>query len=154
MGFVFVLILLIIISIPYIICSVFAVGIIEIINTKVIKSKVIKILIIIIILSCICILLFNFKEERPDKLCTEMNEINDNQSLIGMSKEQVIELLGEPEYKINEENIHYRYDAGSLDKGLFLFNTAILFDCSYGCRLWVNFDENGKVKHTSIQYIG
>ena len=90
MGFVFVLILLIIISIPYIICSVLAVGIIEIINTKGIKSKVIKILMIIIILSCICILLFNFKEERPDNLCTEMNEINDNQSLIGMSKEHLI----------------------------------------------------------------
>ena len=148
MGFVFVLIMHFIIFIPYIICGILAVIFISITHTKIIKSKVMKILMIISILSFICILVFNFKDERPDNLCTEMNEINDNKSLIGMSKEQVIELLGEPEYKINKENIHYRYDAGSLDKGLFLFNTAILFDCSYGCKLWVNFDENGKVKHT------
>ena len=154
MGVVLVLLIMFVtFLVPYIICAIVSVIVINIYQTKLIKSKVIKILMIISILLCVCILVFNFKDERPDTLCAEMNEINDNQNLIGLSEEQVIELLGEPEYKRNEENIQFRYDAGSLDRGLFLFNTAILFDSSYSCRLWVNFDENGKVKHTSIQYI-
>ena len=149
------LIMFVTLLVPYIICAIVAVILINIYHTKLIKSKVIKILMIISILLCVFILVFNFRDESPDTLCAEMNEINDDQSLIGLSEEQVIELLGEPEYKRNEENnIQYRYDAGSLDKGLFLFNTAIFFDSSYSCRLWVIFDENGKVKNTSIQYIG
>ena len=149
------LIMFVTLLVPYIICAIVAVILINIYHTKLIKSKVIKILMIISILLCVFILVFKFRDVRPDTLCAEMNEINDDQSLIGLSEEQVIELLGEPEYKRNEENnIQYRYDAGSLDKGLFLFNTAIFFDSSYSCRLWVIFDENGKVKNTSIQYIG
>ena len=154
MGVVLFLLIMFVISlIPYIICGILAVIFISITHTKLIKSKVLKILISISILLCVCILVFNVRDERLDTLCAEMNEINDNQILIGMSKEQVIELLGEPEEQINEENIHYRYNAGSFDKGLFLFNTTIFFDSSYGCKLWVHFDENGKVKNTSIQYI-
>ncbi len=154
MGVVLFLLIMFVISlIPYIICGILAVIFISITHIKLIKSKVLKILISISILLCVCILVFNVRDERLDTLCAEINEINDNQILIGMSKEQVIELLGEPEEQINEESIHYRYNAGSFDKGLFLFNTAIFFDSSYGCKLWVHFDENGKVKHTSIQYI-
>ena len=126
MGVVLFLLIMFVISlIPYIICGILAVIFISITHTKLIKSKVLKILISISILLCVCILVFNVRDERLDTLCAEMNEINDNQILIGMSKEQVIELLGEPEEQINEESIHYRYNAGSFDKGLFLFNTAI-----------------------------
>lgn len=148
--------LILAIFMPYIMCAIIAAIIISLITTEKIKSKKFKILIIISIILCVCIILFNIKDERPDDLCIEMNEINDNQSLIGLTKEQVVELLGEPMDKFDgkENNEVYRYDAGSMDRGLFFFNKAIIFDSSYGCWLNVIFDENDKVKHTTIKYFG
>lgn len=113
----------------------------------------------IIIICIICIIVYggllflnySLKSERPNELCKEMKEISDNQILIGLSKEEVEEILGEPGYKFdNETGDVYAYNVGTLDRGLFLGDTAILFDCSYVCDLRISFDENDKVKHTSI----
>lgn len=66
-----------------------------------------------------------------------MKEINDNQSLIGLSKEQVVELLGNP-YG-NKEADRYYYEAGKITD----YITGGTNDFYY---LKIVFDENGKVK--------
>ena len=77
------------------------------ITTEKIGSKILKTLIIIVILLYGTIIIANFKTETPDDLYTEIKEMNDDQSLIGLSSEEVIKLLGEPEHKYNsgEDNV-------------------------------------------------
>lgn len=139
---------------PYIICLIVAIGIIGIINTKSIKNKKSKILTITVILLCIFFVLFNIKNEKPNELYIEMNKINNNQELIDLTKEEVVELLGIPKYEYNEESCTtFRYNAGNIGKGLYLFNKAIFFDCYDVYALEVVFNEDNKVKSTSIQYV-
>ena len=113
--------------------------------------KIISIIIIcIIVYGGLLFLNYSLKNERPNELYKEMQEISDNHILIGLSKEEVEEILGKPGYKFDNENGDvYAYNAGKLDTGIFLGNTAILFDCTYDCELRISFDENDKVKHTS-----
>lgn len=139
-----------IVSIPYIILFFI---IFWIIKTKLIKNKVIKILIIILILLSSYIILHNIKGENFSDLYTKMNEINDSQCLIGLSKEDVVELLGEPKYKINDDINVYAYDAGSKKQGLFFFDIVIYSDYFYSAELRISFDENDKVKSTAIEYV-
>ncbi len=81
-----------------------------------------------------------YLSEKPDKVYTEMKELNDSEKLIGLSKEEVIELLGEP--IITSDN-KYTYDAGTLTNYLFLGERE-----SYDLFIW--FDENDIVKSTEI----
>lgn len=98
---------------------------------------------------------YSLSNERPDELYKKMKEISDNQSLIGLSKEEVKELLGEPIYKFdNETGDVYSYNAGRIDTGLFVRNTAIFFGCTYICELRMSFDENDKVASSSIHRNG
>ena len=139
---------------PYIMCLILTIVIIGIINTKSIKNKKSKILTITIILLCIFIVLINIKDEKPNELYIEMSEINNNQELIDLSKEEVVELLGIPKYEYNEEDCTiFRYNAGNIGKGIYFFNKAIFFDCYDVYVLEVVFNEDNKVKSTSIQYV-
>ena len=72
----------------------------------------------------------------------EMKKLNDSEKLIGLSKEEVIELLGEPQK--SEDNL-YIYDAGTLTNYLFLGERE-----SYDLFIW--FDENDIVKSTEIDF--
>ncbi len=114
--------------------------------------KIIGIIIIcIIVFGGLLFLKYALKNERPNELCKEMTEISNKQILIGLSKEEVEEILGEPGYKFdNETGDVYAYNAGKLDRGIFLGNTCILFGCTYDCELRISFDENDKVRYTSI----
>ena len=139
---------------PYIIILTLVGLIIWLITTKLIKNKVFKTLIIISILFCGVIILVNFKDEKPDDLCKEMTEISNNKSLVGLSKEEVEELLGEPKYKFNDETGNlYAYNAGSLTKGIIFMNKTLVLDCIYGCELRIVFDEDDKVEYSSIQLL-
>lgn len=64
-------------------------------------KKYCKIIIIIcVIISAILTpLWFKYISAKPDDTYVKMKEINENQSLIGLSKEQVIKLLGERKQK-------------------------------------------------------
>ena len=147
-------IIYLLIFMPYIMLVALSCVIIWIITTKSIKSYVLKILIVITILLCIFIVLSNFKHEKPSDLYIKMNEIHSNQSLIGLSKKQVVELLGEPRYENNEENkTTYNYSAGNIGKGLFFGKKAIFFDCYYDYILRVYFNESGIVESTLIQCV-
>jgi len=99
---------------------------------------------------------FNYylKEERPDELCKKMQEIRDNQILVGLSKKEVKETLGEPieSYNDNAGNI-YTYYGGKMDTGLFWGNKTIFFDYQYTCEFRIFFNENDIVKSTAIKLI-
>ena len=79
----------------------------------------------------------------------KMKELNDNQSLIGLSLEEVVELLGKPKYEYNDKKNkkRYKYYAGKIIKEPILGNTKT-FD-SY--QMNVCFDENDKVERTYIK---
>lgn len=67
------------------------------------KSKMsIYIFIIFICVSASCVFSL-WKFEKPNELYIKMQEFNNNQSLVGLSKEEVIEILGEPESEYNTE---------------------------------------------------
>lgn len=139
---------------PYIICLILAILIIGVIDTKTIKSKKRKILIITIIIFCVCIVVFNIKKENPSDLYIEMNKIDDNGKLIGLSQEEVIALLGTPkdEYK-QEDSTILRFNAGNIGKGLYLFNKAIFFDCYDVYVLSVSFNKDDKAEYTAMYRI-
>ena len=122
------------------------------IRTQSIKSRIAKILLSMTVFLFVFILIFNFNDERTDYLYREMKEISDHKTLIGLTKEEVVNILGEPtdKYESGQNKKVYCYNAGRLDKGIFWGNKAILFDCSYGCELRVVFNENDVVEYTSI----
>lgn len=143
-----------IVFLPYIIILILAGLIIWLVKTKVIKSKILKTLIIIIILFLGFIILSNFKDEKPDELCKEMTEISNSQSLVGLSKKEVEEVLGKPKYDFNNETVNvYAYNAGSLTKGIIFMNRTLILDCIYGCELRIVFDENDRVEYTSVKLL-
>lgn len=73
----------------------------------------------------------------------------DNKSLIGLSEEDVIGLLGEPGYKYTDKQhkMNYTYSAGTIRKEWFW---GECYSTKY-YQLEVMFDEIGKVKHTYIK---
>lgn len=141
---------------PYIIGAILSAIIICLIRKKLIeKDKKTKILIYAItIIICVHISVkagyafLLYESARPDKTYTEMKEINENQSFIGLSKEDVIKLLGNTYKEINNGNgkIIYEYDAGKITNRLF-------FGESDFYKLRIFFDENEKVETTSINMI-
>lgn len=134
---------------PYIIGIAIAVIIIFLIRKKLNgENKNFKIFIYAIII-IVCIIMCRnlgypvmlYLSEKPDKVYTKMKELNDSEKLIGLSKEEVIELLGEP-IKNSRDNL-YIYDAGTLTNYLFLGEREF-----YDFFVW--FDENDIVKSTEI----
>ncbi len=135
---------------PYIIGIAISVIIIFFIRKKIEEknknSKIFIYSIIIIVSIIVCTNLgypiMQYLSEKPDKVYAEMKEINDSEQLIGLSKEQVIALLGKPRGEI-DKNVYY-YDAGKVTDYLF-FGARDFFE------LIVTFDENNKVKYTSLK---
>lgn len=154
MEFFMALAIILVICIPYILCLILTIVVIVVIKTKLIKNKKSKILIITIILFCVFIISINVKDEKPDDLYVEMSKINNSQELIGLSKEEVIELLGMPEYEYDEDECTIlTYNAGNIGQGLYLFNKAIFFDSYEGYVLRLFFNEDNKVESTILQYV-
>ena len=112
-------------------------------------NKVFKIILIAIISLCVIFMLYNYKNETIDDLYIEMNEMVDNKSLIGLSEEEVVELLGEPRYQYtdreNKEN--YKYSAGKIFKEWFW---GKCYSTKY-YELRLDFDESGKVEYAYIK---
>lgn len=133
---------------PYIIGIIISIIIIFFIKKKlIVKSKNLKNFIYaIIIIVCIIVCrnlgysVMQYLSEKPDKVYTEMKNLSDSEKLIGLSKEEVIELLGEP---IESRDSLYVYDAGTLTNYLLLGEREF-----YDLFIW--FDENDIVKSTEI----
>ena len=149
-SLVFLIPLMLLIYIPYIIfIGIFAI-IIWTITTKKIASKTLKTIIIMVVLLYGTIIIGGFKSETPDNTYARIKEINDSQSLIGLSSEEVINLLGEPEDEYNSgENKQYVYSAGNIFKESY-------WGFSYSHDYYefrISFDENDKVENTSMKLI-
>lgn len=135
---------------PYIIGIILSIIAIRLIKKKIIKKdekfKILIYTIIIIVCITVCANLgypiMQYLSEKPDKIYTEMKEINDSKQLIGLSKEQVIVLLGNPRGDL-DKNVYY-YDAGEVTDYLFLGERDFF-------ELRVTFDGNNKVKDTSLK---
>ena len=131
---------------PYIIGIAISVIIIFLIRKK-INEKNKNFIYAIIIIVCIIVCrnlgypIMQYLSEKPDNVYTKKKELSDSEKLIGLSKEEVIELLGEP-IKNSRDNL-YIYDAGTLTNYLFLGEREF-----YDFFIW--FDENGIVKSTEI----
>lgn len=149
------IILLLLFIVPAIICIapglILAAIIISLIRKRVKKNEKFKLFIYaIIIFFCVLVSMrlgnsfLLYASAKPDEQYTEMNEINDNQSLIGLSKEQVIALLGKPRGK--EDIDVYYYDAGTITNYLF-FGEMDFYE------LRIIFDENNIVKATVIKQV-
>ena len=134
---------------PYIIGIVASIIIIYLIRKRLMgKNKIFKFFIYTIIV-ILCVFIFRYLgysvmlylSEKPDKIYTEMQEINDSKELIGLSKEEVIALLGEPMESSTDSM--YVYDAGTLSNYLLLGEREF-YD------FFIFFDKNDKVKSTKI----
>ncbi len=112
-------------------------------------GKVLKLLGIVIILIFVCVTGIGHNKEYPDDMYIKMTEINENKTLIGLSEEEVIELLGKPdnEYIDIEKKNNYIYFAGATIKKSF-------FSGEYGRKVYellIDFDRSGKVEYAYIK---
>ncbi len=126
--------------------------IIHVINSKSIDITC-KILIIIIIILCILIVfttLIHIEADKPSELYTKMKRINDSQSIIGLSKEQVEELLGKPVRTRKSSNV-YLYNAGKIVKEVNWRNCFSLWTKTYYYVFSVKFDETDEVESTLME---
>lgn len=153
MNFIFSLVLclamLIVSYIPYIIfIGIFAM-VIKAITTKKIASKTLKTLIVIVILLYATIIIGGYQKETSDNTYTKIKEISDNKSLIGLSEEEVVKLLGEPRYQYTDKQnkVNYTYGAGTIRKEWYW---GECYSTKY-YQLEIMFDESGKVKYAYIK---
>ncbi len=85
----------------------------------------------------------DYVSAKPDNTYIEMKKMNDNKSLIGISKEQIEELLGEKSDKYKDKDTYY-YSAGTITNYITGGHRKFyIFE--------VYFDENDIVKSTSIR---
>ena len=142
-GYSFLVILL-----PYIAGIILSTIIILLIKRKIEERKYIKIknTVIVIWVGIFLIsspLWFNYISARPNDTYIEMKKMNDNKSLIGLSKEQIEELLGEKKDKYKDEDVYY-YSAGTITDYITGGHRKFyIFE--------VYFDENDIVKSTLIR---
>lgn len=135
-----------ILLIPVLIVVAIIIGLIFLIKTKQI-SKTFKIIIIALILFCAFFLFYDYEIISDSYI--EMNEMVDDKRLIGLSEEEVIELLGEPmiEYRGIDNTQNYTYSAGTTSKKHFWsreYNRKVY-------ELEIDFDKNGKVKYAYVK---
>lgn len=149
-SFIFGILLMIALNIPYIIFIGILLLIIWAITTKKIASKTIKIVMIMVILLYAIVIIGTFETETSDGKYKKFKEINDNQSLIGVSTEEVIKVLGKPENEYGEEKEkRYEYYSGKMTKKSYW---GFLASSEY-YEFYIAFDESGKVKSTLMRLI-
>lgn len=137
-----------VILLPYIIGIILSAIVIYIIKRKMVieERKYIKIknMVIVIWLGIFLISVpswYDYVSAKPDNTYIEMKKLNDNKSLIGLSKEQIEDLLGEKTDK--DKNIYY-YSAGTITNYITAGHRKFyIFE--------VYFDENNIVKSTLIR---
>lgn len=115
-------------------------------------SKTFKIILLVIISICVCIMLSNYRNETIDEKYIKINEIVNSESLIGLSEEEVVELLGEPSDKSTDTRLgftFYEYGAGTIFEEWFW---GRCYQTKY-YRLTILFDKNGIAKIASIKDI-
>lgn len=127
------------------------IGLTYLVKTKLISTTS-KLLIIIIILVFIVIILVNFAYvEKPNEAYIKMKKFSNDKNTIGLTKEQVTELLEEPESKCCDENKNlFSYDAGNVFRYVAWRQHTLWAHTSYYVFL-INFDQTDKVESTIIK---
>ena len=121
-------------------------------SKKFIISIIVFTLIITIVLCVVSNILFK-ERENYNNLYLKMEEIDNNDSLIGKTKEDVIRTLGEPSntYEYEKTGIEvYTYSAGIKYVGVIWGDINIATTKHYYI-FRVEFDETDKVKETSMK---
>lgn len=147
--FAMIVIIFIIYSIPFLVLSGITIWAIKAKSMNV----TFKIITILIILLCIFIIFININHEEANDLYIKMKGIHDNERLVGLTKEQVVEFLGEPERTHEYDEIDaktYTYKAGCISQRLSLGKYTI-WGWNHWYLLLVNFDETDKVESTLIK---
>ncbi len=78
-----------------------------------------------------------------------MKEIERSNNLIGLSSEQIIELLGKPIEIYTYDDKVYMYNAGHIYEGL-IFGHRNFGTMKHNYVFYIDFDETDKVKSTQI----
>ena len=112
-------------------------------------GRILIVIIILLITFLLFITLIKFND-KPSEYYSKMKQINDSKSIVGLSKDEVENKLGEPE-KIKETENMYLYDAGTLFRDVTFVNHYDLWVKTYYYVLFVYFDENDIVKSTSLK---
>lgn len=134
---------------PYVIGIIISIIVIFVIRRKVavVQDRGSIYISAIVITMCISTLFepvwYEYVSARPDDTYIKIQKINDSEKLMGLSKEEVITQLGKPESTGVHDSV-YRYDAGEK-------TSYIGFGGHTYYKLYVEFDENSKVKSSSIE---
>ena len=80
----------------------------------------------------------------------KMYEIDTNNSLLGLSKEEVVEQLGKPVEIYTYSDKVYMYNAGYIYEGL-IFGHRNFWTIKHNYVFYISFDETDKVKSTEIK---
>ena len=112
-------------------------------------SRILIVIIILLITFLLFITLIKFND-KPSEYYSKMKQINDSKSIVGLSKDEVENKLGEPG-KIKETENMYLYDAGTFFRDVTFVNRYDLWVKTYYYALFVYFDENDIVKSTSLK---
>lgn len=116
------------------------------------KRKLIGIILIIIIGFCVHIIgneITSGKEQQDEKYM-KMYEIDINNSLVGLSEEEVLKQLGKPVKIYTYNDKVYMYNAGHIYEGL-IFGHRNFWTTKHDYALYINFDKTDKVKSTEIR---
>lgn len=90
-----------------------------------------------------------FREHQDEKY-QKMNEIVINDTLIGMSEEEVTKQLGKPAKIFEYDDKVYMYNAGHIYKELCLGEYKLSRE-KHNYALYITFDETNKVKSTIVK---
>ena len=115
--------------------------------------SIITVTIISTVLICFLGIILFKERERPDDLYLEMKEVYANDSLVGLSKEEVVNRLGKSREMNQYNNIdkkYYTYNAGNIYIGIIWGNNNI-FTTRHSYEFTVYFDEMDKVKSTYMR---
>ena len=121
------------------------------------KKFIILMIITAIIIAILMLFLGNFlfkERQNPNDLYLEMEQYDNNNSLIGLSKDEIVELLGEPydSTEYNDNTVYYTYNAGILYEGV-IWGKHNIFTTKHYYDFLIKFDETGKVESTSMSEI-
>ncbi len=123
------------------------------------KKFIISTIIITIIVAVLIYFLggIMFKErERPDDLYLRMQEFDANNDLVGLTKQEVIQLLGKPRELDEDTNYmdleYYTFSAGTIYEGI-IWGDINIFTTNHYYNYSVYFDETDKVEYTSLKEV-
>lgn len=124
-------------------------------DKKFIISTIIITVIIVVLIYFLGGIMFK-ERERPDELYLKMQEFNSNNNLVGLTKREVIQLLGKPRELDDDTDYmgldYYTFNAGTIYEGI-IWGDFNIFTTKHYYKYSVYFDETNKVEYTSLKEV-